>query len=69
MGVAVGWAYAAMELWVTAAGLVGEVTRLGAAILSGVLFLAFGVRILNLPEGRVVFDRLPFGRGSRKRER
>jgi len=66
MGLAVSWAYSALELWLPGPGLVGEVGRLGVAILFGMAFLTAGIRVLDLPEGRLVFDRLRLGRRTGK---
>jgi hypothetical protein len=45
------------ENWAAGGGFFGELARLGAAIAVGVLILAGGLRMIDLPESRFLFSR------------
>jgi putative peptidoglycan lipid II flippase len=59
MGVAAAWLHAVLETRLGGGGFPGELARLAAAIAVGIVITAIGMRVLNVPEARELWDRLP----------
>lgn len=61
MGGLASWVHTVLEVRYGDGGLLGEIGRLGLAIAAALAFLLLGLRLMNLPEARVLFSR----RGNR----